>query len=337
MRRGSAIACVFVVAGCGESSKPTNVAAPPNRTLPGVAGEVTLDLFAYDRARDQVWIPVGETGSVDLFSIATGTFRRTGGFKTMEREAHGRKRTMGPSAVAIGDGYAYVSDRASNEVCVVDATTLALGACVPLASAPDAIGYVAAAKEIWVTTPKQQSIAVLDASQPDAPKSKLVVQVDGSPECYAVDEARAIFYTNLEDKNRTLAIDVATHTVKSTWTLGCNEDGPRGVAVDSARSFVFVACTDSVEILDAAHDGARLGRFDAGAGVDAIEFSDATKRLYVAAGKAARLTIAELGPTGVPSIVSTTTTVVGARNAVVDSRGRAYMVDPHTARLLTYP
>jgi DNA-binding beta-propeller fold protein YncE len=327
-----------IVLACHKTPAPPDAAvvAPKSYALPGASGAVTLDLLAYDRPRDQVWIPVGETGSVDVFTIATSSFARVDGFKTMERESHGRKRMMGPSAAAVGEGFVYVSDRASNEVCIVDDKTLARGACVPLSSAPDVIAYVPSAKEVWVTTPKESSLVVFDASKPDALAPKTTIKADGSPECFAIDDGRGVFYTNLEDKNRTLAIDIKTHDVKASWTLGCKEAGPRGVAVDTVRNFLFVACTDGIEVLDAAHDGARLGTFDAGAGVDAIDYFAETKRLYVAAGKAARLTIAEFTAQGAPTIVSTTTTITGARNAVVDARGNAYVVDPQTARLLVY-
>ena len=280
---------------------------------------------------------MGETGSVDVFDVATRTFARVDGFKTVEREARGKKRMMGPSAAAAGEGFVYVSDRGSNEVCAVSDTALKLGACAPLSSPPDDVGYLASAKEVWVTTPKESSLAVFDASQPDVLKPKAVVKIDGAPECFAIDAARDLFYTNVEDKNRTVAIDVKTHAVKTQWSLGCKDDGPRGVAVDSARDFVFVACTDAIEVLDAAHDGARLGSIDVGAGVDAIEYVDATNMLYVAAAKAGRLSVLRFSDRGVPTIVRTQSTAPGARNAVVDSRGAAYVVDPNAARLIVLP
>ncbi|HEY1959257.1 MAG TPA: hypothetical protein VGH28_26765, partial [Polyangiaceae bacterium] len=169
---------------------------------------------------------------------------------------------------------------------------------------------------------------------PDQPKIKLSVKTDGSPECYAIDSERALFYTNLEDKNRVVAIDMNAHVVKTSWQLGCDAHGPRGVAVDHVRNFVFVACADHIEVLDGNHNGALLGKLDAGAGVDAIEYVDDAKRLYVAAAKDARLTVAALSDAGVPSVVATGETAHGARNAVVDSNGVAYVVDPTTARLL---
>ncbi len=351
LTRHLALMIFGLCAACGKKVAPpsgTLASAPPSASvtvapseprtypLPGTSGAVTLDLLAYDHARDQVWVPVGETGSVDVYTIASHTFARVDGFKTKEREAHGRKRVMGPSAAAVGDGFVYVSNRASNEVCVVDDGSLKVGSCVPLSSAPDVIAYIPSTKEVWVTTPKESAIAVFDAQIPDALRSKLTIKTEGSPECFAVDDARGAFYTNLEDKNRTLTIDIKTHAVKATWLLGCKDDGPRGVAVDSARNLVFVACTDRIEVLDAAHDGARLATLDTGDGVDAIEYATASMRLYVAAAKAARLTIAEFSDHGAPTVVSTTTTVAGARNAVVDAQGNAYVVDPETGRLLVY-
>ena len=43
---------------------------------------------------------------------------------------------------------------------------------------------------------------------------------------------------------------------------------PRGVAYDTSHDFVVVACTDHVQVLDAAHDGAALGQLQVGAGID---------------------------------------------------------------------
>jgi DNA-binding beta-propeller fold protein YncE len=308
--------------------------APRQIPLTGASGPVTLDYIAYDRARARVWVPVGDTGSVDVFDVASAAFTRVDGFRTEERESRGKKRMMGPSAASVGDGFVYVGDRASSEVCPVDASTLKLGHCLELPAPTDGVAYVASVKEVWVTTPRNQALTVLDASKPDALKAKLVIPTPGAPEGFAVDEARGLFYTNLEDRNRTLAIELRTHKIKATWTTGCGADGPRGVAVDGARNFVFVACTDSVQILDGGHDGAPLGKLDTGAGVDNIDYVDSTKLLYAAAGNAARLTVARVDDKGRPSIVATMDTAEGARNAVGDDSGNVYVADPLRARLL---
>ncbi len=297
---------------------------------------MTIDYIACDRPRGRVWVPVGDTGSADVFDIAAGTFTRVGGFKTAEREARGKKRMMGPSAVAVGDGFVYIGNRATSEVCAVDEKTLELGTCLKLATPTDGVAYVAPAKEVWVTTPRDHSLTVLDASKPDTLEPKLVIRTEGQPEGYAVDSGRGLFYTNLEDRNRTVSVDVRTHAVKATCAPRRGAAGPRGNADDEARNLVMVACTDGVRVLDGAHGGAVLGKLDTGEGVDNLEYLGEAKLLFVAAGKASRLTVARLSDKGEPSIVATAVTADGARNAVADANGNVYMVDPQAARLLSF-
>jgi len=330
----------------GSVVAPPSAAAPPagvahleatGIALPGATGPAGLDYIAADRARSRVWVPVSVTGSVDVLDVATRGFVRVDGFKTAEREVRGKKRTVGPTAVTIGDGVAYVGNRGTNEVCAVDLATLKVGACVKMRGGIDGVAYVAPSKEVWVTMPAEHALGVLDASKPAELKAKPSIAVAGEPEGYAVDEGRGLFFTNLEDQGGTLAIDARSHAVKATWRPGCASDGPRGVAVDAARSYVLVACTDHVQVLDAAHDGALLGRLDVGGGVDNIDYLPAKKLVYAAAGKAGRLTIARVEDGGQLVVVATAETAAGARNTVADGQGNAYVTDTVGARLLVVP
>jgi DNA-binding beta-propeller fold protein YncE len=305
--------------------------------LPGSTAPASLDYIAYEAAHARVWVPVGNTGSVDVYDIAGGSFTKVDGFKTAEKDWHGKKRTMGPSAVTIGDGFAYVANRATSEVCPVDLGTLKPGKCFKLPSSTDGVEYVPSAKEVWVTTPRTQTIAVLDASKPDTLKAKTSIKLEGDPEGYAVDSSRGLFFTNLEDKNKTVVIDIATHKPKSTWTPDCGADGPRGIAAETAHGFVFVACTDHIDILDGTHDGATLGKVDTGAGVDNIDWLEPQRLLYTAGGKAARVTVARIDDKGAATVVATGASSDGARNGVADASGNAYVIDPAGARLLVFP
>jgi len=326
------------------SSERAEVAAPTPPALPALAMEplalpgatapVSLDFLFFEPRRARVWVPAGGTGSVAVFDIAAHSFSRVEGFKTVEREMHGKKRVLGPSSGAIGDGFAYVGNRATEEVCVIDLQTLKTRSCLKLASAPDGVEYAATTREVWVTTPKSQTIAVLDASKPGVLKQKSLIKLDGEPECYALDAARGLFLTNLEDKGSTLSIDLRSHAVKDVWNAGCSSDGPRGIAVDSARGLVMVACTDHVQVLDQKNQGALLGKLDTGAGMDNLDYVANTKLLYAAAGKAARLTVARLEDDGQLTVTAVGDTVLGAKNAVADANGNAYVADGQGARLL---
>jgi DNA-binding beta-propeller fold protein YncE len=301
--------------------------------LPGVTGSASLDYIAFDRARGKLWVPVGATGSIDVLDAAAGTFTRIDGFKTVEREMRpGQKRMLGPSAASVADGVVYVGDRANNEICAIDAATLKRGKCTTLPSPTDGVAWVASAKEVWVTTPKDQSLTVLDAGKPGTLEKKTVIKTEGAPEGFAVDDKHGLFFTNLEDKDLTLAIDIKTHKTKATWKTGCGGDGPRGIAYDATHDFVVVGCTDHLQVLDAGHDGAALGKLDTGAGVDNIDLVDG--KIYAAAGKAAKLTVATVDDKGQLAVFATGETSEGARNAVADASGVVYVADAPKARIL---
>ncbi len=302
--------------------------------LPGVAPPISYDYLAVDRALGRVYLAVSNGGSLDVYDIASGAITKVDGFKTSEKDFNGKKRVSGPSSAAVGDGVVYVGNRATSEVCAVDAKTLKLGKCLTLPTAIDGLAYVASAKEVWVTTPKDSSLTVLDASKANLLKPKTVIKVPGSPEGFAVDDANGLFFTNLEDKGSSLVINVKDHKLRSTWNPSCGADGPRGVAVDAARGLLFVACTDHIQVLDTARDGAPLAKLDTGAGVDNIDYVSASGLLVAGAGKAAKVTVARFDDHGAPTVVATGNTTQGARNAVADATGNVYLPDPANGALL---
>jgi hypothetical protein len=321
----------------GAASAPARLPAPAEIPLPGATGAVSLDYLAVERTAGRVWIPAGNTASVDVLDVATRKISRIAGFATAERDVHGTARTLGPSSVTVGNGVVYVGNRASAEVCAVDPQKRIRIGCVTLPVAPDGLQFVAATKEVWVTTPRDRSITIVDASVPAQPKVKARVALAGEPEGYAVDDARGLFFTNLEDQDRTLAIDVRSRRVKATWMPGCGADGPRGLAFDGEGQVLIVACTDHLASLDAGHGGALVSRIDTGVGVDNIDFLPSQRRVYAAAGRAARLTIAAVDPTGRLTPVATAATTNGARVVVVAGDGTAFVADPARGRILVYP
>jgi DNA-binding beta-propeller fold protein YncE len=339
----STIAALLAVTGCRTAAAPEPapaVVTTPATTpaplvaraiaLPGAGNEVFLDYIVYDRERRRVWVPAGGSGKVDVIDAVTDALTPIAGFATAEQERRGRKRMVGPSAVTVGDGVVYVGDRADSTVCAVDAATLERGGCAVLPSMPDGVAYVAARKEVWVTAPGDRSLILVDVSAPRAPRVAGAMKVDGEPEGYAVDGER--FFTNLEDKDRTLVIDTASRAVVKTWSPGCGEDGPRGVAYAADAKLLLVACTDHIVVLDAG--GRQVGRLDTGAGVDNLDYVAGIRRVYAAAGRAGRMVVAELSPDGKLTQRGAVATAEGARNVVATETGKAYVIDPRHGGVL---
>ncbi len=314
------------------------LAATPTATsiaLPG-GPPVSMDYLAYDAKNDRVWVPAGNTGKVDVIDAKTGKVTALAGFGTAKVKGRdGQEREVGPSAASVGDGFAYVGSRADAQVCAVDVRSLEKKGCVGLPSPPDGVAWVATTREVWVTTPRDGSVTILDVKDGAAPKLAGRIAV-AHPEGLAVDAARGIFYTNQEEENRTVAIDVRRRAVISTWSPGCGKDGPRGLSLDRQRRHLFVACTTSIKVLDAGKDGAVLGELEIGPGLDNIDYMEARHRVYAAAGKAGTLTVAEASEVGALTKVWTTPAAEGGRTVVVDVRGAAYVADSKGGRILVF-
>src|SRR5216117_217858 len=316
-------------------------------SLPGASGVVSLDYFAYDRSTGRLWVPASNTGNVDVIDENSDAVSQVTGFKTGEVELRGRKITLGPTAVSVGDGVVYIGNRGDSSLCVIDALTLKREECLQVAppsagpgAAPDAVVYVAATKELWITTgappigvpSADKAIQVFDVSEPRHLKLKLKIPLDGSAEGYAVDNERGLFYTNIEDAGATVAIDVRTHKVVAKWNPGSSD--LQGLALDNGRRFLFVACGDHVVSLDSGHDGKVLDSITTGPGLDNIDYSADAKLLYAAASQAASLTIAEVDDHGKFHLKATVPTVKGARGVVAGKGETAYLIDPAEGRIL---
>lgn len=307
---------LLAVPVCGADYKAHTI------TLPGgTADGIAMDYIGYHAATNTVWIP-GNVGTVYVIDAATAKIRQVTGFPTKEVTIRDRKRLLGPSSVTFGDGKVYIGNRGDSSVCAVDPKTLERGKCEVLASMPDGLAYVAPTKEVWVTTPRDKSIRILDAA---TLKEKTTLTFEGNPEGFAVDAKRHRFYTNLEDKDRTLAIDLTSHKIEATWNPACGEDGPHGLRADETSGHLFVACSAKVEVLNAAGDGAILSSIDTGNGVDDFDYAAGSREVYAGAARDAKLTIAHADPAGKLTLVATVPTAAGARNPAVTKNGDVYL------------
>lgn len=308
-------------------------------SLPGANGVIVLDHLAYDRARGKLWVPASNTGNVDVIEESTDATSQISGFNTGEVELEGQKVRLGPTAVSIGDGVVYIGNRGDSTLSIIDSQTLERGqslqmtpALLETGGAPHGVVYVAMTRELWVTTGPGKSIEVFDASEPRHLKWKLRIPLDGSTEGFAVDNERGQFYTNIDDMGKTLAIDVRSHKIVSKWDVGSRD--LQGLALDTKRGFLFVACEDHVVSLDIRRGGKVIDSVTSGAGLDDIDFSVEQKVLYAAAAVTATLTVAEVSNDGKFHVKALVPTAKGARG-VIAARGKTvYLIDPAEGRIL---
>jgi DNA-binding beta-propeller fold protein YncE len=291
-----------------------------------------MDYLLFDPRTNNVWVPAGNTAAVDVIDVVTGKLRRIDGFATREVEREGRKRVVGPSSAALGTrGTVYIGNRGDSSVCAFDEDQLTKQMCGALDAMPDAIAYVENTQELWVTTPEDSSIRILDAA---TLVQKARLALDGPPEGGVPDATRGRFYTNLEDKDVTLAIDLSSHETVATWKPSCGEEGPHGLRLDESSGVLIVACSARVETLDVAHEGAILATLATGNGVDDIDYSSKAHEVYVAAAMSGNLTIARLQDHGSLTLVASITTRRGARNGVVADNGTVYLAHSQGSELV---
>jgi len=308
-------------------------------SLPGANGVIVLDHLAYDRARGKLWVPASNTGNVDVIDESTDAASPISGFKTGEVELEGHKVRLGPTAVSIGDGVAYIGNRGNSTLNIIDSQTLERGESLQMTpaspetgGAPHGVVYVAMMRELWVTTGPGKSIEVFDASEPRHLKWKLRIPLDGSTEGFAVDNERGQFYTNIDDMGKTVGVDLHSHKIVSKWDVGSSD--LQGLALDTKRGFLFVACQDHVVSLDIRHGGKVTDSVTTGGGLDDIDFSAEQKVLYAAASVTATLTIAEVSDDGKFHVRALLPTAREARGVIAAKGKTAYLIDPAEGRIL---
>jgi hypothetical protein len=100
------------------------------------------------------------------------------------------------------------------------------------------------------------------------------------------------------------------------------------------KSLLFVACTDQVKVLDAAHGGAELATLPIGKGIDNIDYVESRRELFVAAGGPATVHVVHVEPSGLLEVSAIGATAPGVRVVVATADGAAYAADGKQGRLL---
>jgi DNA-binding beta-propeller fold protein YncE len=307
-------------------------AAPSQIVLPDGAGGIGFDDLVFSDELHRLIVPAGRTGRLDLVDPRTGAIESVDGFS--RAEARGRGHEEGTTSADAGQGYVFAIDRTERILAAVDPASKRILARAKLGGGPDYVRSVDAAHEVWVTEPGRSAIELfrLDRGSPPRLTPIGTISVPDGPESLVVDAAGHRAYTNTFH-DQTVAIDVDSHAIAARWPNHCR--GARGIALDAARGFVFVGCTEGRAVsLDVAHGGKPAGDAKAGEGVDVIAYSPQLAHLYVPAAGSANLTVVAVGGRGELQPLGTIPTAPEAHCAAADDRGSVYVCDPQKGRLL---
>ena len=309
----------------GQKENPLKAVAV---SLPGGAEGIGFDDIVYSAALQQVIVPAAQTGRVYLIDPATSSH---------ESCAVWQGRTTSADA---GDGYVFAVDRSHPAVNVIDPKLHKVVASAPLEMEPDIVRYVPATHEVWVTEedPQKGQVEILKFSAGDnvllSHAANVKLAGGGGPESLAVDAARSRVYTNREDQEVTVAIDVATRRIVTEWKSG-TVGSSSGLALDEAAGWLFVGSgVGGVAVLDVAHGGRILGNLKVGKGTDLIGYNPTLRHVYVPDPKEGTLAIIGVSPGGEPRLLGTVDTAKGSHAAAADNRGQVWVTDPHHGQLL---
>ncbi|MEA3079506.1 MAG: hypothetical protein QOF05_914 [Sphingomonadales bacterium] len=283
-------------------------AAPPSYAVIGSykAADGGWDILSVDPVDHRLYI--ARADAVTAVDLASGN--------VTDRLAPAAR---GHSALAIpGSHEILVTNGTSDNAQIIEGRTGRVRATIPTGKKPDAAAYDPATRTLWIMTPGDGAITVVD---PVSAKVIATVAVGGSLEFGAVD-AHGKLYVNVEDRNDVAVIDTrARKLVRREPLAGC--DGPTGIVYDPATKETVSACANGVAIVLSA-TGKPVASLPIGKRADGAAIDTKRQVVLVPSGADGTLSIIQLSPA--PKVIATVPTAKSARTIALDSStGRAYL------------
>jgi YVTN family beta-propeller protein len=227
----------------------------------------------------------------------------------------------GTHGIALDNGgkFGYISDGGGNAVVVIDRSTLATVATIPVGTNPDGIVFEPATQTVWAFNGRSKDASVIDAA---TRKVVATIPLPGKPEFPAVDGHGTVF-VNIEDKNEIVRLDAHAKKVTAEWPISC--DSPSGLAFDVAGGRLFSVCDGKKMAVTDANTGKSIATPAIGDGPDAANYDPGHKLVFASCGEGV-LSVLNAGAAGYPTL-ETLPTQRGARTMTYDpATDRIYMV-----------
>jgi DNA-binding beta-propeller fold protein YncE len=250
---------------------------------------VSFDELSYDLKLNRVIVPGAESGALALVDPETATSQLIEGFN--QQTVPGQTPSGVTSAVGVR-GMIFAVDKSARKIQVIDPVAGTIVSSILVQGQPDYIRYVSATNELWVTERIIGKIEVfsLTRSQPPVVKRSMDIAVPDGPEGLLVDQSHGLAYTNEPRTGTTAVIHVQTHHILYHWSNGCTQ--ARGLAIDEARGYLFVACNEGkLVLMDFNRDGALITSTNYGGALDSVVYNPELQHIYLPSAASAVVAI----------------------------------------------
>jgi DNA-binding beta-propeller fold protein YncE len=230
-------------------------------------------------------------------------------------------------ALASKSNHGFVTNGGDSTVTMFDLKTLAVIRKIRVANGGlDGIMFDEA-DNLVILTNHSRPIGTVVAIDPSSGEIKGTAELeDDSPEGAVADGKGRIFVNN-EGKSTVQVIDVKSMKAVASWPVAPCE-GPTGIAYDSKTNRIFCGCSKTSAVLDAG-TGKVVATIANGNGVDALGWDPGEHLIYIPAGRDSNVTIVRADAADKYSVVSTVTTMAGAKTIAVDPvKHVAYLFQP---------
>lgn len=271
------------------------------RRIP-LTGDGFWDYLTIDTASNSLFITRGNR--VQILNLKTSALRG---------EILG---TNGVHGVAVNPAThrGYTSNGRDTTVSIIDLTTLTPQKTIRVTGAnPDAIIFDPMSQRVFTFNGRGNNVTAIDVAGDTVVGT---VPLPGKPEFAVADGAGHIF-VNIEDKSQLVEFDPMTLSVLHTYpTAPC--ESPSGLAIDKARSELFLGCDNKLMGVIDAKTGRVIATPPSGSGTDANAFDPGTGFAFSSNGEGTLTLVHQTGPSTFTS--GNVPTERGARTMALDPR-----------------
>jgi YVTN family beta-propeller protein len=252
------------------SESPGNIPVRTLRDVPLSGSATRFDYQSFDANSGRLYIAHLGDGVLTIFDTNKETV--IGDVKQLQR-VHG--------VIGVRELHRiYASATGSNELAIIDDTTLEIIARAPAGDYPDGIAYAPKANKIYVSDLHGKTDTVIDAKTNQRINT---IALGGGAGNTQYDSVSEHIFVTVHGQNQLAEIDPSTDQVAGRYPLtGCSE--PHGLLIDSEHRLAFVACEENAKLAVFDLEAKKMTAIHTvGADPDVLAFDKGFGRLYVSA------------------------------------------------------